>query len=367
MKNSNLVALNNVGQSIWYDNVSRAVLRSGELAGLIANGVSGLTSNPTIFKKAIADSSDYDSDISDLAKKGLDADQICEDLMVGDIAEAADLLLPIFKATGGQDGYASIEVSPLLARDTAGTVEAAKRLWSKLNRPNIMVKIPGVKEGVPAIRAVLEAGININVTLLFSNEAYRSVAAEYIAALSTRASKGESIDNIASVASFFVSRVDSLVEKKLDQMGIKERSEVEGQVGIANSIAAYRSYQELFGSSDWKQLAAKKAMVQRPLWASTGTKNPKFSPVLYVEQLAGPDTVNTVPPATLNAILGGVVVKDNISDRGSWADDIIAKVSSLGVDLKSTLVELEKEGVSLFEQSYHELISAIQTKMKKLS
>lgn len=371
-KNKQILALNELGQSIWYDNVSKSVLRSGELQSIIESGVSGLTSNPTIFKKAIADSDDYDGDMQELARAGLNAEQICEELMIKDIAAAADLLRPTYDATSGGDGYASIEVSPTLARDAHGTIEAARRLWKKLARPNIMVKIPGTSECIPAIQTCLEEGININVTLLFSDVAYRAVAAAYIKALETRASGGKELRNISSVASFFVSRVDAICEKTFDDLvkngkaQAADRKSFEALVGIANSRVAYCSFREMFGAETFKKLERAGARVQRPLWASTGTKNPAYSPVLYVEELAGRDTVNTMPPATLKALMEKATIEPRLQQERPVASKIIDTVKGLGVPFESLMVTLEQDGVKLFADAYTELLGAISTKLSKL-
>lgn len=372
--NNNIKALNEIGQSVWYDNLSRDILQSGELKSLINTGVSGLTSNPTIFKNAIADSSSYDSEMGPLVKKGLSTDDLCEELMISDVGNAADLLLDIYKRANAGDGHASIEVSPFLARDTQGTIEAAKRLWSKLNRPNIMIKIPATPEGLPAIQAALEAGININITLIFNTEVYAKVAEAYIAALEARASRGEDIKNIASVASFFVSRVDAICEKKFDELlkagKVKEndREVFFGKIGIANSRLAYKKFEELFGSPRFKALAQKGAKVQRPLWASTGTKNPKFSPVMYIEELAGRDTVNTMPPATLKALLekaniNGPRIKSDVGEAGT----IIESVKKMGIPFDTLMDELQDVGVDLFADSFKELLGSIEKKRASFS
>jgi transaldolase len=371
-KNPQISAINELGQSIWYDNVSKGVLNSGELKSIIDLGVSGLTSNPSIFKKAIADSNDYDAEMKALADKGLHPEQICEELMLQDIAVSADLLRPIYDATAGGDGYASIEVSPNLARDTAGSIEAARRLWAKLNRPNVMVKIPGTKEGIPAIRAALEDGININVTLLFSDQAYRAVAEAYIEALEKRAAAGKEIQRISSVASFFVSRVDAICEKSFDELlkagkvKVEDRKSFEALVGIANSRVAYCSFQELFGAERFKRLERLGARVQRPLWASTGTKNPAFSPVLYVEELIGRDTVNTMPPATLQALMSRATIEPRLYQDRESAFSIIQSVNNLGIKFDELMVVLEQDGVKIFADAYTELLQAIATKLAKL-
>jgi len=371
-KNKNILALNELGQSVWYDNLSRDVLRSGELKTLIDQGVSGLTSNPTIFKQAIADTSNYDDDMRSGELKNLSTEALCEELMLRDVAAAADLLRPIYDQTGAGDGYASIEVSPYLAADRAGTVEAAVRLWKKLNRPNIMIKIPATRECVPAIQDVLEKGINVNVTLIFSKEVYEEVARAYIAALKNRAARNEEIRNISSVASFFVSRVDAIVEKSFDEL-VKAASAKEadkgiffGKVGVANSKIAYASYEKLFSGEDFKSLKEKGARVQRPLWASTGTKNPVFKPVMYVEELAGRDTVNTMPPATVKALLVDATIEPRLHGGAAESVALMSKLNGLGVKTDDLLVELQRAGVKSFADSYRDLLQSIETKRKSI-
>lgn len=371
-RNPQIAALNELGQSVWYDNLSRDVLRSGELKSLIDQGVSGLTSNPTIFKQAIADTANYDDDMRSQELKGLDTEALCEELMLRDVAAAADLLRPIYDATGAGDGYASIEVSPYLAADGKGTVAAAVRLWNKLNRPNIMIKIPATQECIPAIQEVLEKGINVNVTLIFSKEVYEQVAQAYIAAIKARAERGESVRNISSVASFFVSRVDAIVEKTFDDIVKAGKAKADekglffGKVGVANSKIAYASFERLFSSETFKGLKEKGARVQRPLWASTGTKNPAFKAVMYVEDLAGRDTVNTMPPATVKALIAGADIKPKLHDNALAAEQLIKKVNELGVPTDALLKELQVAGVKSFSDSYRELLQSIETKRKSI-
>lgn len=371
--NPQLAALAKLGQSVWYDNLSRDVLKTGELKSIVEAGVLGLTSNPTIFKKAIADSHDYDAAIAPLAKRGMNAEQITEELMCEDVAAAADLLRPIYDASHGVDGCASIEVSPNLASDSKATLEAARRLWKKLSRPNVMVKIPGTKECIPAIRAALEEGININITLLFSDTAYVTVAQTYIDALSARASKGLPIDRIASVASFFVSRVDAIVEKKIGELqaankvSAAQAQEVFAKVGIANSRLAYTSFQKLFSGTAWQALVGKGARVQRPLWASTGTKNATLSPVLYVEELAGPHTVNTMPPQTLKALMSGATIANKLTASRAECQAVIDQVKALGVNWEQCLTALEQDGVKLFADAYRDLLAAVEEKKGKVA
>ena len=367
-KNQYILAINKLGQSVWYDNLSRDVLRSGELKGLIDSGVSGLTSNPTIFKQAIADTANYDDDMRSSALKALGTEQLCEELMIQDVAAAADLLRPTYDATKGEDGYASIEVSPYLAADAQGTVEAALRIWKKLDRPNIMIKVPATSECIPAIKSVLEHGINVNVTLIFSKKVYEDVAEAYISALESRVAKNLPIDSISSVASFFVSRVDAIVEKSFDAQVKAGRADAAkkdtffGKVGVANSKLAYAAYENLFHSDRFKALQAEGARVQRPLWASTGTKNPVFKAVMYVEELVGKDTVNTMPPATLKALLQGGDISGKLHVGGIEAAQLLAGLEGLGIDFPALLVELQEAGVKSFADSYKELLASIETK-----
>ena len=369
-KNESVSKLNELGQSVWYDNLSRDVLRSGELQSIIDAGVSGLTSNPTIFKQAIADTNNYDADMRRLGEAGLSTEDICEELMVQDVAQAADLLLPIYHATNGGDGYASIEVSPFLARDAAGTVAAARRIWSKLGRPNIMIKIPATAECLPAIRTVLEDGMHVNITLIFTTRVHEQVLEAYISALEARADKGQSLSTIASVASFFVSRVDASCEKSFEELVKAGKAQggdlarFQGKVGIANSKLSYARYEEIVTGARFAKLQKLGARVQRPLWASTGTKNPAFSPVLYVEELAGKDTVNTMPPATLKALLRGATVEPRLHSDVTGARAIFDTVLGLGIPLESLLEKLQVDGVTLFADSYQTLLDSIEAKRR---
>lgn len=371
--NPQLSALHKVGQSVWYDNLSRDVLRSGALQKFIDSGLLGLTSNPTIFKKAIADSNDYDTDIKALSSRGLNTEQLCEELMMQDVAAAADLLKPIFTRSNGEDGYASIEVSPFLARDSKGTIEAAKRLWTKLNRPNVMIKIPGTQECLPAIRAALEAGINVNVTLLFSLQNYEAVVEQYISALETRMAKGEKIDHVASVASFFVSRVDAICEKYFAEQVKEGRAKAEdiksffGKVGVANARVTYDRFKELFWAPRFEKLRAKGAKVQRPLWASTGTKNPDLNPLLYVEELAGAHTVNTMPPATLDILLKGGKVRNALDEKSGDTKEVFDHLKRLGIPFDKLMKDLQDQGVELFADSYKDLLASISKKQASVA
>lgn len=373
MKNKQIEALNSCGQSIWYDNCSRDVLNSGKLKELIDQGVSGLTSNPSIFKKAIADSSDYDSDVQRMAEGGAGVEEICESLMMSDVGAAADLLLPIYKQTGGADGFASIEVSPLLAADTDGTIQAAKRLWATLDRPNVMIKIPATPEGLPAIREVLAAGINVNVTLIFSVATYMEVFDAFISAMEKRKAQGEGGLNVASVASLFVSRVDSICEKALvelvesGKLAADQQAKFIGKVGIANSRVAYQHFSKVLKSERFQKLLKEGVRPQRPLWASTGTKNPQFSPVLYVEELVGQHTVNTLPPATLEALIQQAGVSDKLADIDESESKLLDDLKEVGVDLDSLLVRLRSDGVQAFVDAYNQLLEAIDAKRQRLA
>lgn len=374
VKSQGIASLNELGQSIWYDNLSRDVLQSGKLRAYIESGVSGLTSNPTIFKKAIADSDLYDSDIRELSARGLGAEAVAEELMIKDVGTAADLLRPVFESTAGADGYASIEVSPLLADDAAATTKAAQSLWRKLGRPNVMIKVPATAEGLPAITELLEAGINVNITLIFSGETYENVAEAYLAALEARMQRGETVRHISSVASFFVSRVDSICEKKLEtlvsegKISASQQSGYSGVMGIANSRLAYRTFKRLFSSHRFQALEREgRARVQRPLWASTGTKNPAFDPLLYVSALAGKDTVNTLPPQTLDALLRHGSLRARIEDGTEEGARFIESFDEAGGSFAVLLQKLKTEGVKLFADSYTELLQSVDEKIRKLA
>src|SRR6266852_8016421 len=306
-----LVQLQNFGQSIWLDYIRRDLLKGGELQRLITeDGLRGMTSNPAIFEKAIDGSTEYQDFLDSLAgRTDLDAKGRYELLAVRDIQDAADLLSPVYRSTKKRDGYVSLEVSPYLARDTKGTIDEARRLWTTVARENVMIKVPGTAEGIPAFRQLISEGININVTLLFSQKVYEQVAEAYIAGLEQLAVGGGDVSKMASVASFFISRIDTLVDSIVEARlktakDVREREQLRsvlGKVAIANGKQTYQRYQAIFGSERWKKLAAKGAQTQRVLWASTSTKNPSYRDVLYVEEMIGPDTVNTIPPATLDA------------------------------------------------------------------
>jgi len=366
-KAKSIEILNRYGQSAWYDNLSRDVLQKGELQRLINLGISGLTSNPSIFKSAIADSTDYDADIRLLAGRGLSEEQICEELMLEDVRHAADLLRPVYEESEGTDGYASVEVSPLLAYDVQQTLEQARRIWGAISRPNLMIKVPATQEGLVAIRTLLEEGINVNVTLIFSVEVYRTVMDAYLSALESRRQRGESVAGIASVASFFVSRVDEICERELSKLKNISMEPFFGEVAVANSKMAYALYQDYFTSERFFSLKKYGAKVQRPLWASTGTKNPKLPPLVYVNALAGRDTVNTLKPETLAVLLETEDLSPALHEGLDRARDLLAALGRMGVDLNTCMKELEEAGVKAFADAYRVLLESIRRKVRALT
>ncbi len=368
MLNRQLELLAGCGQSIWYDNLSRDVLQSGELASLIEAGVVGLTSNPTIFKKAIADSNDYDGRISELVADNdsdTDVDSLCENLMVEDVRAAADLLMPIYEESKGNDGFASIEVSPAICHDAQATIEAARRISDKISRPNIMIKIPATEAGLDAITETLASGIHVNVTLIFSLKMYKRVVESYLAGLEKRLETGGDIRTLRSVASFFVSRVDVSCNQALLECSNELQQALMDKVGIANSKLAYAHYLKTLESDRFEQLKKEGAALQRPLWASTGTKNPDLPLTYYVEALAGQDTVNTLPPATLHAVMEASKLTPALSSDCSDADKIMSLLSQTKVPFETLLEGLLKDGLSSFEESYNDLLLALRNKLKE--
>ena len=348
-----------LGQAIWVDYILRSFLATGGLQGLIDEGVRGVTSNPSIFNKALASSADYDRALGTLARKGRSRDEIYEALVLEDIEQAADLLRPVYEQTGGTDGFVSLEVSPGLADDTEGTVIEARRFARALNRPNVLIKVPATPAGVPAIEQLISEGINVNVTLIFSLAHYEAVAEAYITGLEKRLSEGHDLSHMASVASFFLSRVDSAVDRELESL---ETGELRGQIAIANAKVAYAQFKSLFSGPRWEKLAAHGARVQRPLWASTSTKNPAYPDTMYVEELIGPHTVNTVPPATLDAFRDHGAVQQSIESGLDEARARLTRLSDLGVDLAAITERLQREGVTLFVQAFEALMDTIETK-----
>jgi len=356
--------LGQLGQSIWYDNIRRALLDSGELKALVEAGVTGVTSNPTIFEKAIAGSTDYDEALHQLVDAGKSVQEIYEALALDDIGRAADLLRPIYDRTGAADGYVSLEVSPTLAHDTENTIAEARRLFGTLGRPNVMIKVPATPAGIPAIETLIADGINVNVTLIFSLAQYKDVAHAYIAGLERRAAQGGDVSRVASVASFFVSRVDSAVDQALEAH--PEGAELQGKTAIANAKQAFASFREIFGGARWERLAAQGARVQRPLWASTSTKNPLYPDTLYVDQLIGPHTVNTVPPQTLQAVLDHGTAAATLEAGLKEAQSQLARLPEFGVDLDAITQQLLDDGVASFAKSFESLMHSIAHKRERL-
>ena len=358
-----------LGQSIWYDNVRRGLLTSGELKRLIEQGVTGLTSNPTIFEKAIAGSTDYDQALLSLAQGDMSAKDTYEALVLEDIRSAADILRPIYDRTGGADGYASLEVSPALAHDTQGTVAEARRLHAALDRPNVMIKVPATAGGIPAVRTLIGEGISVNVTLIFSLDTHKQVMEAYIAGLEDLARGGGDLAGVASVASFFLSRVDTAVDAMLEgkaRQGSNEPASLMGKAAIANAKLAYRASRDTFGSQRFARLKARGARVQRPLWASTGTKNPAYSDVLYLESLIGPDTVNTVPPATLTAFLDHGQADATLERDASGARTVLDSLEAAGIDMRHVTDGLLTDGLKAFADSFDKLLTNIQEKRTQL-
>jgi transaldolase/glucose-6-phosphate isomerase len=355
-----LVELAKAGQSVWYDQMERKLLTTGRLKQMIdEDDLRGLTSNPTIFEKAIAGSDDYDQQLRRLASADKDAVGIFDELAIEDIGNAADVFRPVYDRCGGNDGFVSIEVSPLLARDTAGTIAEAKRLFARLNRPNVMIKIPATAEGLPAIEESIASGININITLIFANEVYAQVMEAYIRGLERRAEAGQPIDKIRSVASFFVSRIDTKADNAMEAKG---DTELLGKIAIANAKVAYQLWKKTFSSERFAKLQAKGAAVQRPLWASTGTKNKKYSDVLYIESLIAPQTVNTIPPATYDAFKDHGNVRVTIEDDVDGAQETLRKFEEKGFSLKAICDELTAEGVKSFDASFDSLMMTIEAR-----
>ena len=358
-----LKELANLGQAIWLDYIRRTFITSGDLQALVDDGLRGVTSNPSIFEKAIAGSSDYDQALHRLVDEGRSVEEIYEALTLDDIRQAADVLRPVYDATDGRDGYVSLEVSPTLAHDTAGTVEEARRLFKALDRPNVMIKVPATAEGIPAIERLIGAGINVNVTLMFSLDHYEAVSKAYLAGLEKLMAAGGDLSKVASVASFFISRVDRVVDPQLEKAG---NTKLQGKIAVANAKLAYARFREVFSGPRWERLAGEGARVQRPLWASTSTKNPLYSDVLYVDHLIGPDTVNTVPPHTLNAFgdHGAVAVTVDKDVDGARAQ--VARLAELGIDLDAITQKLQDDGVAAFAKSFEALMASIAQKRERL-
>jgi transaldolase/glucose-6-phosphate isomerase len=370
-----LAALQALGQSVWLDDISRKMLHAGDLKRLIdEDGLQGMTSNPSIFQKAIGLTADYDEEIKSLVAKGASADDVYEGLAVADITEALDAFRPTYDKTKGGDGFVSLEVSPLLAHDTAATIAEGKKLWARVNRPNLMIKVPATPEGLPAVEELLFSGINVNVTLLFNVDAYRLVAETYIRALTRRAEAGEKVDHVASVASFFVSRIDTEADKRIDAKVAAETDatkkahleSLKGRVAIANAKNAYTVYQELFEGKPFAALKAKGAKVQRLLWASVGTKDPKYPDTLYTAGLIGPETVSTMPRVSYDAFKSHGAAEATLLQGMPEAKTFMSELAAAGVDFKDVTDKLLRDGVKIFADAFDSLMGTVKEKREKL-
>jgi len=365
-----LKALLGYGQSMWLDYIRRDLITGGSLKKMIEeDGLRGMTSNPGIFEKAIAESSLYDDILKALASRNdLDATARFEQIAIRDIQDAADVLRPVYEESGFRDGYVSLEVSPLLAMKTQETIEEARRLWKAVNRANVMIKVPGTAEGLPAIRQLIGEGININVTLLFAQEVYEKVADAHIAGLEDLAKRGGNLKKTAGVASFFISRIDSLVDSMIEEK-LKTATDpgqqallksLSGKVAIANGKLTYQFYQRIFSGPRWEALAAKGAQTQRVLWASTSTKNPAYRDVMYVEELIGPDTVNTMPPATIDAFRDHGKLRNSLTEDVGGAQKVMDDLAATGISIQEVTTKLTTDGVKLFADAFHKLLSAVE-------
>jgi transaldolase len=360
-----------LGQSVWYDNIQRGLLKNGEIARMIAHGeIRGVTSNPTIFMYAITKSQDYDASLLPLVGSDLSAEEIFFQLAIEDIQDAADLFLPLYWQSGGGDGYVSLEVSPYLANDTANTLALAKQLWQRVNRPNLMIKIPATQAGLPAIAAAIAAGINVNVTLIFALQRYAEVMDAYMKGLEQRVDERLPVDSIASVASFFVSRIDTNVDRRLQNIidagssQAKEAAALLGKAATASARLAYADFKQMFSTERFQKLQTNGARAQRPLWASTSTKNPAYHDVMYVEELIGPDTVNTMPPHTLVAFLDHGRVRLSLEEDLAAAHQVMADLGALGISIREVTGELEEEGVASFSDAFTVLLKAVDARRK---
>lgn len=361
------------GQAVWLDDLSRSILASGELAELVQAGiVSGITTNPAIFSRAITQSPIYDADIALLSRRGLPPEDIVEALMLRDVTMAADLLQPIFEQSGGSDGFVSIEVDPRLAHDTYATVMEAKRLWWQLNRPNIFIKVPATTAGVRAMTLLTTEGINVNATLIFSIDRYLEIANAYLAGLERRLVAGQSLSSVTSVASLFVSRLDTKVDRWLDAqvatgaLDPQRGKELRGQAAIANARLVYQAFLQLLASPRWQKLAGAGARPQRLLWASTSTKDPHYSDVKYIEGLVAPQTITTIPRTTLEAFLDHGQIQTILTEQNTDAAALLQQLETLGLDLPAIFSELEAEGVAAFEQAYLALIRAVAERRRRV-
>ena len=365
MDNSRLQALHDAGQSIWLDYIDRTMLHNGDLDRRLTDDVlTGMTSNPTIFEKALAQGTAYDEQLLS-APAGMNPHDLFELIETEDVRNACDIFADLYHQSEGRDGFVSIEVSPGVANDATATVEEAHRLWKTVNRPNVMVKVPGTEEGAKAVRQLIEDGVNVNITLLFAVEAHERVIDAYLDALDARVARGLPIDRVASVASFFVSRVDTEIDKRLDAVG-GDATQLKGKAAVANAKMAYHLFQQKFSGTRWDALRAKGARVQRPLWASTSTKNPEYRDVMYVEQLIGPDTVNTMPPATIDAFRdhGDVAITVTADLDGTKA--VLEHIARAGISFKDVTDQLLREGLASFEKSFDTLTAGLERKIQQL-
>jgi len=353
------------GQSPWLDNLKRSLISSGELVKVRETGIRGLTSNPTIFQKAIQGSADYDEQFQSLIQNHSSIIDSYWAMVLQDIHGALDVFAPVYTSSGGTDGFVSVEVDPNLALDEVGTLAAGQHLWDAVQRPNLMVKIPATKPCIPAIRAMIAAGRNVNVTLIFSLERYQNVMDAYIEGLEDRVASGQSIADVASVASFFISRVDSEVDPRLESLGTSEALSLRGKAAIAQAVLAYEAFQSTFSGSRWEALVSRGAKVQRPLWASTSTKNPAYPDTLYVDQLIGPNSVNTLPDATVDAFADHGTVSRTIDLKVDQAHAEWQALQMIGVDMEEVAQKLEQEGVASFQKSFTELIDALTEKARQ--
>jgi transaldolase len=365
-QNPNLAALSAAGVSVWLDDLSRDRIQSGNLQELIdTKCVVGVTSNPTIFQKALSQGHAYEAQIAELARRGADVDTAVRTIVTDDVRAACDVMVPVYRASGGVDGRVSLEVDPRLANDTDKTIERAGMLWRMVARPNLFIKIPATRAGLPAISAALAEGISVNVTLIFSVERHREVMDAYLEGLERAREAGHDLSKIHSVASFFVSRVDTKVDNRLEKIGSEEALALRGQAGVANARLAYAAYREVFeGGERYQALKADGARVQRPLWASTGVKNPEYPDTLYVTELVAPNTVNTMPEPTIDAVADhGVITGDTVTGRAAEAQDVFDKLQAAGIDLTDVFVVLENEGVEKFVASWEELLKETKAQL----
>jgi transaldolase len=375
MAKNRLQELHDAGQSIWLDSIDRRILHDGELERRIRDdALTGMTSNPTIFQKALASSNAYDEQIVAAEEDGPTSWELFELLETTDVRDACDRFAGVYSTTRGADGYVSIEISPGVSHDADAAVEEARRLWKTVDRPNVMVKVPGTREGAVAVRRLIAEGINVNITLLFAIEAHERVIEAYMAGLEDRVKAHQPIDGLASVASFFVSRVDSEIDKRLDGLvakappAEKERLQMlKGRAAIANAKLAYRLFQQKFAGPRWEALAKQGARVQRPLWASTSTKNPAYRDVMYVEELIGPDTVDTMPPATIDAFKDHGVVARTVDRKVAVAEALLKEIEAVGISMREVTEKLLVEGIASFQKSFDELIAGLESKIGSLT